>query len=266
MIEGWIIGVIIGSASLGIAIYSVLKQQKLEKRLKEKDRLKNLAKQLGPPINWRINAILNEIRNPFNDEDLSLSLQSLSQAIISKAFDENKDIVNLTTETKIGVKEMTKLGKEKEQKQTKYFPIEKGEDVIKYLERGECYISVDCELGDGVLSYDVAYFLFRIPYFLSDLDKLEAEFGDLIEEFSPGLLKYLRDCTEEILMIAIDSAIHSKEMEVNTKEFTKTDDIGLWIYRRIIGSDELKPYLDKLEELKRELESLRNTLLTTSYA
>jgi uncharacterized membrane-anchored protein YhcB (DUF1043 family) len=60
MIEGWIIGIIIGSASLGIAIYSVLKQQKLERRLKEKDRLKNLAKQLEDRINWHITDILNE--------------------------------------------------------------------------------------------------------------------------------------------------------------------------------------------------------------
>jgi len=51
MIEGWIIGIIIGCASLGIAIYSVLKQQKLERRLKEKERLKNLAKQLEDRIN-----------------------------------------------------------------------------------------------------------------------------------------------------------------------------------------------------------------------
>lgn len=264
MIEGWIIGIIIGSASLGIATYSVLKQQKLERRLKEKDRLKNLAKQLENRINWHINDILDEFRNPLNNEDLSFSLQMLSQAILSKAFDENKDIVNFTTKIK-GIEELTKSSKEKEREQTKYFPIEKEEDVINFLDRGGRYISVDCELGDE-MPYDVNSSLFGIPYFLFDLDKLEKEFGDIIEEFKPGLLKSLKDCAEEVFRIAMDSAIHSKEMEVNKKEFTKTDDISLWIYRRVTGSEKLRPHLDKLEELKGEFENLRNTLITTSYA
>ena len=266
MIEGWIIGIIIGSASLGIAIYSVLKQQKRERRLKGKDRLKNLAKQLEDRINWHINDILNEFRNPLNDEtDLSFSLQSLSQAILSKAFDENKDIVSLTTKIK-GLEELTKSSKEKEREQIKYFPIEKEGDVINFLDRGGRYISVDCELGDEMLYSVDNSSLFGIPYFLSDLDKLEKEFGDIIEEFKPGLLKSLKDCAEEVFMIAMDSAIHSKEMEVNKKEFTKTDDISLWIYRKVTGSEKLKPHLDKLEELKGELENLRNALITTSYA
>lgn len=202
--------------------------------------------------------------NPLNDEDLFYPLQSLSQAILSKAFDENKDIVNFTTKIK-GMEKLTKSSKEKEREQTKYFPIEKKEDVINFLERGGPYIIVDCGLGDGML-YGVDSSLFMMPYFLSDLDELEKEFGDIIEEFKPGLLKSLKDCAEEVFMIAMDSAIHSKEMEVNKKEFTKTDDISLWIYRRVTGSEKLRPHLDKLEELKGEFENLRNVLVTTSYA
>ena len=163
------------------------------------------------------------------------------------------------------MEELTKSSKEKEREQTKYFPIEKEGDVINFLERGGRFISVDCGLGDGMI-YEVYSSFFRIPYFLSDLDKLEEEFGNILEEFNPGLLKSLKDCAEEVFMIAMDSAIHSKEMEVNKKEFSKTDDISLWIYRKVTGSEKIKPHLDKLEELKGELENLRNDLITTSYA
>jgi hypothetical protein len=262
MIEIGVIFGILGSAAFVLSIYSVIKQRKLERRLKEKERLKNLAKQLKGYTNWHINNILDEIRNPLNDGGLSLSLQDISKEILSKAFDENKEIVNFTTEIK-GI-ELTKPSKEKEQEKTKYFPIEREEDVTNFLERSGRYISVNYEFG-GVL-FEVESSLFEIPYFLSDLDKLEKEFGDIIEEFKPGLLKNLKDCAEEVFMIAMDSAIHSKEMEVNTKEFTKTDDISLWIYRKVTGSEKLKLHLDKLEELKRELENLRNALITTSYA
>ena len=144
--------------------------------------------------------------------------------------------------------------------------VEKKEDVIKYLEEGKLSsVLIVCDLGEivenEILSYTISYFLFAIPCFFSELRTLEKEFGDKLEEFSPNSLKNLKDCIKAILMVVM----YSKEIEINIKAFSKTDDISLWIYNSIMRREEINPYLDKMAELKGKFETLRERLITTSY-
>lgn len=256
-----VIGLVIGIVSLSIAIYSIIQQRRLETRLKKKEKLKLLAKRLDEVINKM--SRFSEIKDPTSDTD---QLHFLSQRIISEAFDKKKDIIRHPIKTKIDIEEVTKTLEGKEKKETKYIYAEKKEDVIKYLEEGKLTsVWIESDLGDivegEILSYPISYFLIGILYFFSELETIEKEFGDLMEEFSPKLLKSLKDCIKAILMVAM----YSKEIEIDTKAFSKTDEIGLWIYNAIMGREEINPYLDKLVELKVKFEKLRESLIATSY-
>lgn len=276
MVEGWIeiIGLVFGISGVAIAIYSVIQQRKLETRLKEKERLKKLAKRLDNVINsMREFYEIKGSPSGWSDSYEFDHLQMLSQRIISEAFNKKKDIISLSIETRIGIEEVTKTSEGKEKKETKYISAERTEDVIKYLEEGKLS-SIDIETGfgdesrkfaGGTISYDISEFLNVIRHFFYELETLEKEFGDLMEEFSPELLKSLKECVKGMLMVEVGSAMRHKEIEIDTKAFSKTDDIGLWIYNTIMRSEEINPYLDKLVELKAKFEKLRESLITTSY-
>jgi hypothetical protein len=107
--------------------------------------------------------------------------------------------------------------------------------------------------------------LLDIKYTLLDLDELEKEFGNLIEEFKPELFVKLRACVVDIFKIIVDCAIDSKEIEINIAKFNKSDDIGLWIYNKVLGQDKLKSYTVRIVEFKTYLENLREHLIATSY-
>ena len=139
---------------------------------------------------------------------------------------------------------------------------------MKCLEEGKCrYIDIDAFTSSGNTSYSVdANVLLGIIFILLDLDKLEKEFGNIIEEFKPELFVNLRKCLIDMFKTIIDYAIDSKEIEINLTMFNKVDDIGLWIFNKILGQDKLKSCVVKLMEFETSLENFRENLLTTSYA
>ena len=68
-----IIGVTLGGIALLISGYSLIKQLTLEKRLKEKERIKTLADKVGRFINNYVDYYLN-INDPRSDEDAFFQL------------------------------------------------------------------------------------------------------------------------------------------------------------------------------------------------
>lgn len=257
-----VIGLGFGILGLLAAIYSLITQRKFETKFKEKERLKTLAKELNKIIT-DISRI-SKIEDPTDDEHSQLNM--LSQNIISEAFDKKKNIISISVKTNIGIEELNKKSDGKEEKKNIYINIEKREDIINNLEKGKLIrYSIESDLGEQIegeiLSYEITEFFYFIIYFFKELEKLENEFEDIIEEFSPDLLKSLKDCIKELLVVAI----YSKKLEIDTKAFTKTDDIGLWIYNTIMRREEINPYLDKMMDLKVQFEKLRENLITTSY-
>lgn len=270
MIDGMtpdVLGLGIGFIGVVLATYSIIKQKKLENRIKEKEKLKELAKFIENHIISRIIRIKDVIIDPTKDEDAFSQLQMLSQEVVTKSFDEKKEIINLISEIRMDIEEKHNSANQKEFKKTKTINIstENQKEAIKYLEEGMCrYISIECTSGNNIL-YSVNDFLLGIRYLFSDLDKLEKEFGDIIDEIKPTVLKDLKECVNEMFLIVLDSAINSNNIEINTKLFNKTDEIGLWIFNSVNGINKLKPLLDNLIELEIRTKKFKDELVYVSY-
>ena len=69
----------------------------------EKEKLKELSKNIEKKIIPRINSIIDEIRDPIKNEDTFSQLQMISQEVVSKAFDKKIDTISLTTEIRIDI-------------------------------------------------------------------------------------------------------------------------------------------------------------------
>lgn len=163
----------------------------------------------------------------------------MSQEIISKSFDENKDVFLVSTEIKI-----------KKENDYETLIIENKDSLIKCFKEDTCgNITIDCVLGNNSY-YLTDYLFYNIKFLLKYIHDVENEFGDILIEFKPGMLGDLKNCLEVILGIVIDSSVNLNEIEVNIKSFDKTDEIGMWIYSQVIRTAELMPKLDELVKLK----------------
>lgn len=257
MIEGITndgIGLVIGSIGVTLAIISLLKGQKLENKLKEKDKLKLLSKEIDVWI-YEINDIVDEIKNPEFYEDLFFQLKLLSQEIVSKSFDTNRDIHSINTKIEIS----TNINNHE-------IMIQENKDTLmKYFKNDKCNINTFFIFDNN--TYYANNFLFHsIRHILSHIHEVEAKFGEIVFEFKPELLMNLKNSTEEILDLIIDSCMSSSEIEIDVNLFDKTDEIGLWIYHQFIGTDKLAPHLDEFLKLKDDVEKFREILITTSYS
>ena len=125
-----IAGVIIGIVGVALAVYSIIKQQKLEQRLKEKEKLKALSKEIQTGLIPRINKIIGNINGPTNNVDTFFDLQNLSQDIVSKAFDEKKDTVRVNTEIGVYLEEGTKDKKDNKGMGTRFTVSNENKEYI----------------------------------------------------------------------------------------------------------------------------------------
>ena len=264
MVDGiTIIGLLFGFTGILIGGYSLIKQQNLETRIKEKEKLKILSKQIEKDIIPYIDLVIHSIKEPLN-YDLEYQINSLGQEIVSNAFNEQKHIVNIETDVDASIK--PKEGKDEEKLQYKNIDLENKEDIIKHFE--ECTLdstSIYCTLVSGAIGYHFGDVIRWLDIFYCEVTDLESEFGILINEFKPELIKATKNCIAEIFTIVLNSSINSKNIEINIKTFTKTNDMGIWIYNKVIGRDELDSCLDKLLQLEAEFDKLRETLIMTSY-
>ena len=264
MVDGiTILGLLFGLIGISMGGYSLIKQRNFEIRIKEKENLKILSKQLEKDIIPWIDTVIYSIKGPFVD-DLDFKIHSLGQEILSNAFDEQKDIVNIEAHVNGSIK--SKQGKEEERWQSKNIDLEDKEDIIKHLE--ECtldHIDIWCTLGGGTLGYNLDDAIQWLTKFYYEIIDLEVEFGTFIDEFKPELINSTKKCIKEIFTTLLISSINSKNLEINIKSFTKTNSMGIWVYDQVIGRAELDSCLDKLLQLEAEFNKLRETLIMTSY-
>lgn len=262
------IGYVIGLAGLSLAVYSIVKQKKLEKRLKEKDRLKNLSEQIHRKLSRDINDILNGIKSPMNDEDDFMDLKMLGQEIISSAFEckSNKIAVNVWIDIFLKSSDSSNL------KESNYIHLsEKNKGLIlENFNDGKCkYASIKCstptseeenyQLGTGDT------FFRRISYLHDDLYELDDEFGDIIREFKPDLFPSMKECSKNMFEAIAISVIKSKSIEINVSDFDTALDIGLWVRNTASGCDDLVNYIEQLRSYEIILDEFREKLMHTSY-
>jgi len=259
-----IIGYIIGVISVVIATYSIIRQWKLETKLKEKERLKKLTENLKGVIN-ALDVLCETIENPSTDEDLEFQIEAFSDKVVSEAFNRKTHVVEVTNPME-RYRWVEKGGEEK--KEIEYLPFEKGK-ALEYFEASHNesskeHVSMSTYVGESI-GFDLFVPMRYLSWYYGGLKKME-EFTDIIENFSGGLLNELKDRYSKISEVMINSALESEKLKVNIKKFKKSQDIGLWVYHQIIGYEELKQHLSKLNNLKMRLEKLRNDVTISSYA
>jgi len=133
---------------------------------------------------------------------------------------------------------------------------------VKKIEHPLLDISVS--LGTELVSSD----LYTTRIMFQDINYLVENFEDLINDFSPHLLDDLTKNLEKIVLEIVESATKHKTIErkVVFEEPSCTTDLGMYVYTKVVATDEVKRDVDELEKLVDKLDKVRSELLTTAYA
>ncbi|SDF65921.1 hypothetical protein SAMN04488589_1039 [Methanolobus vulcani] len=250
-----IIGFTFGFLGVALALYSIIKQKNLEKRLKEKEKLKLLSTKINDGLLKDIHRFY-KITVPKDDEDTIYQLDSLGRDIISTSYEHKEDTVIVETSTDITLENNKEISIEN-----------KGLILVSFRE-GKCsYVSLYCSpIGSSNMNYDIdSMSMLYLLGILENLNELENEFGSIIQEFKPELFSNLRVCITDIFEEIIDSACANEKIVVNIRDFDKAEDIGLWIHNIYLGLDRLLPLIAELKELENDLDEFREKLILTSY-
>ncbi|MBP2030089.1 putative membrane protein [Methanohalophilus levihalophilus] len=259
------IGLIVGSAGLIVAVYSMGKQKRLEKRFKEKEKLKALSEKILFELDFRIDSILEEIENPMLDENIYFDLKQISEMVVARAFDQKSDLVSLNIEMEIDLDDTYESIRKDQQNIMTLSP--KNEKQFLKLIADEKYHSphIYCFLDSNDLLMELSEVPLGIELLLRNMEEVESEFGTMINEFKPELFINLKNSLMEMLETIAKSVILSNEIAINIKDFDRTEEIGLWIYDTALGKPHLTEHLFCLSELKKELDDFREKLIATSY-
>ncbi|TQD25193.1 hypothetical protein [Methanolobus vulcani] len=263
VVTGEVIGYIIGLFGVVLALYSIIKQKKLEERLKEKEKLKLFSTKIKDELFFRIDCF-SEITNPHDDEDTYYQLDSLGRDVIATSYENKQSDVIVETSTEIRLKASCETESQKE----KELSAENKDFIFTSLVEGKCNnMSLWCSTNSSSgLVYDMdGLFIRNLLSALDELDKLEHEFRHVIQEFKPELFLNLRTCIQNIFHEIVESASYYKEIVVHITDFDKADDIGLWIYNLYLGMDKVLPLIEELKEIEENLDKFREKLVLTSY-
>lgn len=261
-----IVGVIL--ALVGIA-FSYIKTKKLESRLEKKEHARKYAKKLSNIIHILEWQYIKPLKTPLFNEDIFNSLDYFGMEILSRSFENRTSTVSVEIEVSIWSFDLEK------NKHT-HININSTDEYSIYIKEVEnprldiCgrtgkMVKFD-HTSNGIISGVLSHDLFGSDISLSDISSPAEEFRDLINEFSPNLLNEIDRTVKQILFSIVDYSTQHKVIEIDTNKFNNATDISMYIYTKVVATDEVRHNVDVLEKLVDKLDKVRSDLLTTAYA
>lgn len=254
-----VIGGITGVIALLLSAVALMKQYKIERRMKEKERLREFAEDIGDVIS-RSNRIYNRLENPEEDIDIRTQLTSLSKDVLAYNYENGEnptlafgginfhDIKGADTT----VDEVT---------------VESPEEAFDVLRKKYGWISsmrVESPVEDNLV-YSLEVPLGSIMYFYKDLDKVK-EHENLVGEFCSSEMRKLERTVNRITQKIIEKNFDVREETIDPGDFESFEKIGFWLYNKAIDYEAIQEDLKELVSVSEDLEGIRKDILATSYS
>lgn len=259
-----IVGVLLALFSFG---FTYIKTKNIERRLEEKERIKKLSKELSNIISRVRWDYIETIKTPLIDEDLSSQLELLSLYLVSEVFNRRDLPSKINVEVDVEMHSL-KYDEDRKFRELIRIKIKSVEDYINNVEiLDKPSLSVYASIDKGTVR-DI-HELFNINnLLLKKIISLKSEYEDIIQEFCPNILDNIEKILNRIIVSIVNTSVHQPIIEMTGLHdmFSNTTEIGMFIFKITIATDEVKGYIDELEVMVNELDKVRSSLLTTAYA
>lgn len=248
------VGVLVGFIGLvfgGYQYYSTSERKQRKRRLKETaDHLNSLKQRLENGVKFT--------REPLSNEDARNGLNLLLESYISTYYflDENPSISL----------RISMLGKDRDESVTDDTNL-----ILDELKGGASVhfsgiVKPQVSLWEtDLIGHDVGKSFPYIKYGYNDIEVLRNNYIDIIEEFSPDLLIRVENQMDESISSSIE---HTKEVnfQIDPEEYDSFPELALDTYEKIWCYDGIETDLAEFEGLIEEIESVRRSLIESSYS
>lgn len=253
-----VLGVAFGGGGLVIGLYQYRKQKEMERRIERKDDLKGFADTLEEIDEW-IEEFESQLRDPGKESAVLYRTRDLFKEYythysLTDEFPEAKlSICYFKSEQKkleIGSPEefMEAIDEDKSPVITLELPeIEaKGED--------NTFVHLDRVFSGG-------------RKFLYQHSKFSDQHYEYLDEFAPGLLQELESEIENVIERCVEEAFsHEPYPKMSSLNSETIDDVAESCIEQILFYDGLEDDLDRISELRQEVNDTRKRALQTSYS
>lgn len=251
------ISVIIGLMALILSSISLWKQRKTERRIKEKERVREFAENLDAVIS-RSENILEKLDSPLEHPDIRNYLNQISKDILAYKHEKGEN-----PEIKIRSLDFTDHFSELEKNEFDY--SDEGEALKDIKTHYISAYSVDVESAtEENLLHGVHLPIGDITFFYKNLSELE-RYQDLVDDFCKQDLEELEQIISNLGKLLIEDNLESRKLKIEVENYENIEKISLAVLDEIIPLDEVNKNLDNLEEKTTEMKEIRKDLISTSY-
>ncbi|USZ69095.1 hypothetical protein NGM10_04990 [Halorussus salilacus] len=253
-----LLGVFFGAGGLLIGLYSQYKQKKFEKRLEQKEDLREIAEVLAEFVD-HLEKLHLSLSAPLERRGLQKELVGFGKEIISyNHASEEAPVIEVSVYTWEGEnrKEIVSTNEVLEE----YRPSGNLAFISLTIEGGQDYYDEEkfCQL-DKVLDG-----LGRLKFIIAGLDKEQKE---LMEQLQPGLISEVETLLNTILTNIFEEALETESrIECDPDDFEDVNELVLYLFTNCIVYDELTADLEELADVIDEVEEVRKSALQTSYS
>lgn len=276
-----IASLVVGIAALLLAISSKRKQKKAEERQKEliekqdrienrieqKEELREMAEAITSVVTWT-----KEFRDhlsPYSEYD-GVPHPDHHSTLWGQLYHLSKDAIGYSHLTSgpatISISVFNFVGDEEK------VPIEDASEAIDLYDNNRSptiSLTLDDDVGysQDVLFCHLDQAFFGAGKFKARQQNIREPHGELINEFSPGILDELEDQLDTIIQGCTQEALNSQpDIEIEPSKFDRVDDIAEFLFTTVMWYDGIEQDIEKLAKLIDELEKTRDNVLQTSYS
>jgi hypothetical protein len=272
---------LLSAAALAVAVISIYKQrqaearqkkaekrqERLEQRIDKKEELRELADFLQNLSEWiqdfhdnlSKNGTQTDISYPYDHHSFRGGLNNLCKEMLGyQHYTGNLPTVEVS---------VFFWAEEAEE-----VPIESADEAIELYDDSESP-TISLRLQD-----DASYADETVFHSLSDAfsgagklkfrkQRIEDEYGDLINEFSPDLLERLESQIDKILKNCIEQSIQQEpSLQYDVENHDSVGGLAEEIFEATLRYDGVEEDLEDLEETIEEIKSVRKSAMQTSYS
>lgn len=249
-----IVSIIIGSTSLYYSRVSIKGQEKTDKRIQRKERLREASELLR-----ELQKNLDSFLEGFGDEDeLGRELDLLSRDLFSHFTDTEK-----SSDALIRIENPSK---DPNPTSPKFDTVD---EAIQYLKDGKVVSITECYVENGKYSgsirYNIGYDIVGYTYFYRQLEEID-RYKNSIENIYPDLLNELEGNLDDLARLILESLIGQQSIKIDVSEFSSREELESEFYDRLYNSRDLDNKLEEMEQFSRDLEYKINEMSKTSIS
>lgn len=248
-------GVVFGGIAVLIAVYSRIKQQDVERQLKRKEELSDIAELLYDLIQ-SIKTARNVLDDPLGHPDLSTQLDQLGKEVLAIHHETEQEVPVIVNNFEL-------VSDENE------YQIDDWDKLKDNILTGG-HVSLNLTVNHErttVNTFPISEFFFVILPAYEKLDKLRREHGEILDEFEPGLLDDIEDQLDSVTRGIAENIIDMRDgSEYDPEEYESNNMLAVSIYFDFLLYEKWGDDYRSIAELSERIEEVRSKILQASYS